>query len=312
MGIGIALLSLGLLANAVLSGALPPAIGAEPPSAPMASRIPVSGCAAPAPKPQPPTIAQALESGVLIVISTASQRMHVFKDGEPWLSSPVSTGRPGHRTPLGVFSILEKRKFHRSNIYSNAPMPFMQRLTMGGIAIHAGYVPGHPASHGCIRAPYGVARSLFGLTRTSDTAVVIMNAAMPSDEQARSLALAVQQPKADESKVAQPVPAALACASPQLPNKASPAAPPMSVAIAQPGQDASQTIQLAAASSPQEAEARWRGLVSLHSELGRFNKTVVPVVVGSRRYFRLRASGPSAFTTCAQLKSAGLDCFRVL
>ena len=188
-------------------------------------------------------------------------------------------------------------------------MPFMQRLTMGGIAIHAGYVPGHPASHGCIRAPYGVARSLFGLTRTSDTAVVIMNEAMPSDERARSLALAVQQPTISQPM---PAPAALACASPQLPNKASPAPPPVSLAIAQPRQDASQTIQLAAASSPQEAEARWNGLLSLHSELGRFNKTVVPVVVGSRRLFRLRASGPSAFTTCTQLKSAGFDCFRVL
>jgi len=322
-----ALVSPVLLAGAALSGPLLSAGRAEGRSAAMASAVNVagtpastaSGGSASVPRPQPPTIAQALESGVLIVISKASQRMQVFKDGEPWLWSPVSTGRRGHTTPAGVFPILEKQKFHRSNIYSNAPMPFMQRLTMGGIAIHAGYVPGHPASHGCIRVPYGVARSLFGLTRASDTTVVIMNEAMQSDEQARRLALAVPQPKTD-----QPVPARLAYAQAQWPNDASPAAPTMPVADAQPKPDsqprpdaqprpgAGQTIQLAAALSPEEADARWSWMLSLHAELGKFDKTVVPVVVGSHRYFRLRASGPGAFTTCSRLKGAGIDCFRVI
>lgn len=287
----------------------------------MASAVKPSGTAASAasggsaavPKLQPPTIAQALESGVLIVISKASQRMQVFKDGEAWLSSSVSTGRRGHGTPVGVFAILEKQRFHRSNIYSNAPMPFMQRLTMGGIAIHAGYVPGYPASHGCIRVPYRAARSLFGLTGASDTTVVIMNEAMQSDDQARRLALAVPQPTPQ-----QPVPTALAYASAQLPNDASPVAPAMPLnegqprPDAQPGPVAGQTIQLAAALSPQEAEARWNWLLSLHSELGRLDKTVVPVAVGSHRYFRLRASGRDAFSYCSQLKGAGIDCFRVL
>ncbi len=244
---------------------------------------------------------------MLIVISKASQHMHVFKDGTPWLSSRVSTGRRGHRTPAGVFPILEKQHFHRSNIYSNAPMPFMQRLTSGGIAIHAGYVPGYPASHGCIRVPYGAARALFGLTRAGDTTVVIMNEPMQSDEQARRLALAVQQTMTD-----QPAPVGLANASAPMPNHASPAPPTIPLADAQPKSGTGQTIQLAAALSPQEAEARWSMLLSLHSELGRFDKTVVPVVVGSHRYFRLRASGPGAFTTCSHLKSAGHDCFRVL
>ncbi len=293
------MLSLMLLAGAALSG-----------SVLMASAVNASGTAASAgsaavPKPQPPTIAQALESGVLIVISKASQRMHVFKDGEAWLSSPVSTGRRGHGTPAGVFPILEKQRFHRSNLYSNAPMPFMQRLTMGGIAIHAGTLPGYPASHGCIRVPYGVARSLFGLTRTGATTVVIMNEPMQSDAQARRLALGVQQPKP-----AQPVPAAPTYAQAQLPHDGSPAA--QTVPYAQTIPVAGQTIQLAAALSPQEAEARWNWLISLHSELGRFDRTVVPVLVGSHRYFRLRASGPGAFTTCSQLKGAGIDCFRVL
>jgi len=299
-----AVISLVLLAGVALSGAL---LAAEGRSASMASAVNASGGPASAPKLQPPTIAQALESGVLIVISKASQRMHVFKDGEAWLSSPVSTGRRGHGTPAGVFAILEKQKFHRSNMYSNAPMPFMQRLTMGGIAIHAGYLPGYPASHGCIRVPYGVARALFGLTRAGDTTVVIMNEAIRSDRQARRLALAVQRPKTEK-----PVPTGLAYASAQLPNDAGTAMPAMQLANAQRGPGGGQTIQLAAALSAQEAEARWSWLVGLHSELRRFDKIVVPVVAGSHRYFRLRASGPGAFTTCSQLKSAGFDCFRVL
>lgn len=254
----------------------------------------------------PPTIAHALESGVLIVISKASQRMHVFKDGAPWLSSPVSTGRRGHATPAGVFPILEKQRFHRSNLYSNAPMPFMQRLTRGGIAIHAGYVPGHPASHGCIRLPYGTARSLFGLTSPGTSTVVILNAPMQSDVQARRLALAVQQPDPGE-----PVAARVAYAPAPFTHGPAPIAPPAPVAVARsaPG---GQTIQLAAALSPGEADAQWNWLLSLHAELARLDKVVVPVVVGSRRYFRLRASGPGAFGTCSQLRDAGIDCFRVL
>ena len=113
----------------------------------------------------PPAVNAVLKSGVLIVISKPSQTMYVFKDGALWNSSPVSTGKRGHTTPSGMFPILQKRTFHRSNIYSNAPMPHMQRLTWGGIAIHAGKLPGYPASHGCIRLPYAFARQLFALTR---------------------------------------------------------------------------------------------------------------------------------------------------
>src|SRR3546814_10651322 len=69
----------------------------------------------------------------------------------------VSTGMKGHRTPTGEFPVLQKRQWHRSNLYSNAPMPFMQRLTWDGIALHAGHNPGYPASHGCIRLQIGSA-----------------------------------------------------------------------------------------------------------------------------------------------------------
>lgn len=99
-----------------------------------------------------------------IVISLDKQNLTVYRGTEPIAKSRISSGRSGYRTPKGVFSILQKRKWHRSNIYSNAPMPYMQRLTWSGIALHEGHVPGYPASHGCIRLPDKFARELFSMT----------------------------------------------------------------------------------------------------------------------------------------------------
>jgi len=100
-----------------------------------------------------------------LIISVQQQMMHVYSGDRLVGMASVSTGTSGHRTPIGEFSILQKREWHRSNIYSNAPMPFMQRLTWGGIALHAGHNPGYPASHGCIRLPTAFARKLFALTQ---------------------------------------------------------------------------------------------------------------------------------------------------
>ncbi|MEO0033415.1 MAG: hypothetical protein RIS94_3173 [Pseudomonadota bacterium] len=226
-----------------------------------------------------PPVRDVLRSGVLIVVSKPEQRMYVFRDGALWSSAPVSTGRRGHGTPVGVFPILQKQVFHRSNTYSNAPMPFMQRLTWRGIAVHAGHLPGYPASHGCIRVPYAFARALFGLTRAEATTVVVTDAAAGSGAQAVALALGTQGPR--------PVLAAAAPAG-------------------------GQTIQLAAAPSPGEAEARWGELVLLHPELATFRKAVIPAVVGVRQVYRLRASAPGARAFCASLKRAGEDCFNVI
>ncbi|MFD1743865.1 L,D-transpeptidase family protein [Rhizobium helianthi] len=100
-----------------------------------------------------------------IIVSKASQSLAVYDDGEVIATSRVSTGKSGHDTPTGIFSILEKRKFHKSNIYSNAPMPWMQRLTWSGIALHeSSSVPNYPASHGCVRLPAAFARSLYQMT----------------------------------------------------------------------------------------------------------------------------------------------------
>jgi len=100
-----------------------------------------------------------------IVVSTNRQSLAVYDGDEVVATSNVSTGKRGHSTPLGIFSILEKQRYHESNLYSGAPMPFMQRLTWSGIALHeAASVPHHPASHGCVRLPKAFARMLYQMT----------------------------------------------------------------------------------------------------------------------------------------------------
>jgi len=108
--------------------------------------------------------ALAADGPLQIYVSKADQTLTVYDGDVVVATSKVSTGKPGHTTPSGIFSILEKRKYHESNLYSNAPMPFMQRLTWSGIALHEGKVPNHPASHGCVRLPNGFAKSLFQMT----------------------------------------------------------------------------------------------------------------------------------------------------
>jgi lipoprotein-anchoring transpeptidase ErfK/SrfK len=100
-----------------------------------------------------------------VVISIDKQRLTLYSDGQPIAHSRVSTGVPGHPTPTGVFSIIQKDRWHRSNIYYNAPMYFMQRITWSGVAMHEGVVPNSPASHGCIRLPGAFARQMWGITK---------------------------------------------------------------------------------------------------------------------------------------------------
>ena len=102
----------------------------------------------------------------LLVVSINKQRVTLYSNGKPVAVSPVSTGTATHPTPTGVFSIIQKNRHHRSNIYSNAPMPFMQRLTWSGVALHEGKLPGYPASHGCIRLP-GISRTCGRTTNSA-------------------------------------------------------------------------------------------------------------------------------------------------
>ncbi|NND49121.1 MAG: L,D-transpeptidase family protein, partial [Rhizobiales bacterium] len=118
-------------------------------------------------------------------------------------STPVSSGKKGHSTPSGIYSILQKRKWHRSNLYSAAPMPFMQRITWSGLALHAGRLPGYAASHGCIRLPDKFARKLFTMTGLGADVVVSDEAVKPRPIEHGFLfqPRAVQQP--DEMLVAE-------------------------------------------------------------------------------------------------------------
>jgi lipoprotein-anchoring transpeptidase ErfK/SrfK len=102
---------------------------------------------------------------LVIAVSIGSQRVKIYDANGLFAEAPVSTGMPGHPTPQGVFSVIEKDRYHHSNIYSGAPMPFMQRITWGGVALHAGVLPGHPASHGCIRMPPDFATKMWGWTK---------------------------------------------------------------------------------------------------------------------------------------------------
>lgn len=108
----------------------------------------------------------------LLVVNLDTQRAVLFRNGIPIAASTLSSGRSGYETPTGVFTILQKRIEHYSSTYDNAPMPYMQRLTWKGVAIHAGHLPGYPASHGCIRLPKEFARLLYGVTRLGMTVVV--------------------------------------------------------------------------------------------------------------------------------------------
>src|SRR5438034_5881572 len=115
---------------------------------------------------------RAPEGPLLIVASTTEQVAHVYRNGIRIARSSVSTGRPGHPSPTGVFTILEKEVRHTSSIYKGAEMPYMERVTWGGIALHAGNLPGYPDSHGCIRLPLEFSKLLFGVTMKGATVII--------------------------------------------------------------------------------------------------------------------------------------------
>jgi len=115
---------------------------------------------------------RAPEGPLLIVASVTEQVAYVYRNGIRIARSSVSTGRPGHPTPTGVFTILEKEVHHTSSIYKGAKMPYMERVTWGGIALHAGDLPGYPDSHGCVRLPLEFSKLLFGVTMKGATVII--------------------------------------------------------------------------------------------------------------------------------------------
>jgi lipoprotein-anchoring transpeptidase ErfK/SrfK len=113
---------------------------------------------------------------VEVVVSIEEQKAYVFRADKLIGVTTVSTGKRGHRTPTGSFTILQKNRRHFSNLYNNAPMPNMQRLTWGGIALHAGALPGYPASHGCVRLPMEFSKVLFGVTKMGGRVHIVAGA----------------------------------------------------------------------------------------------------------------------------------------
>jgi hypothetical protein len=160
---------------------------------------------------------------IRIVIDRARQRAYVYRGDRLVALSTASTGKKGHPTPLGTFTILQKAERHRSNLYSNAPMPFMQRLTWDGIALHAGPLPGYPASHGCIRLPWAFARALFAATTLGATVEITDSGPLLSRMQMASVASAGPASPADAASA----PALLIAAAPMP-------APPILLALAAP------------------------------------------------------------------------------
>jgi L,D-transpeptidase catalytic domain len=114
-----------------------------------------------------------------IIVSIADQRISLYDNGALVARSSVSTGVRRHPTPLGVFSVIEKQRWHRSNIYSAAPMPYMQRITWSGTALHAGVLPGYPASHGCIRLTNDFAIRLWHLTKRGTRVIIAREDVLP-------------------------------------------------------------------------------------------------------------------------------------
>src|SRR4051794_10245837 len=117
----------------------------------------------------------------LVVVNLETQRLLLFRDGVPIAASSISSGKTGHETPTGVFTILQKNEKHFSKTYNNAPMPNMQRLTWQGVALHAGNLPGYPASHGCVRLPLAFSKLLFGQTGVGMTVVITSHPDFPHD-----------------------------------------------------------------------------------------------------------------------------------
>jgi lipoprotein-anchoring transpeptidase ErfK/SrfK len=145
--------------------------------------------AQPKPAPKPPEAVHASKEPfgtipkgpVQIIISIDQQTLHLYSDGAHVTDTLIATGVPAHPTPMGVFSVVQKSLLHHSNIYSGAPMPYMQRITWSGVAMHAGGNLGHPASHGCIRMSHDFASRLWVLTRLGARVVIARPELRPED-----------------------------------------------------------------------------------------------------------------------------------
>src|SRR5450755_3891735 len=147
---------------------------------------------------------------LIIAISIQKQRLKIYDAAGLFAESPISSGMAGHPTPMGVFSVIQRERLHHSNIYSGAPMPYMQRITWSGIAIHAGVLPGYPASHGCIRMPVAFALKMYGWSTMGARVVITPDEMIPTSFSHPLLVaqkivpqpIAADEPKADAAPAA--------------------------------------------------------------------------------------------------------------
>jgi lipoprotein-anchoring transpeptidase ErfK/SrfK len=172
------------------AAAVAPKPAAPATAAPKASAKPTKSTKPAAPPPRQPVLKAgeyrwwpelAPEGPMVMVVSLPEQRLYVYRNGVRIGVSTVSTGRRGFETGTGVFPILEREREHFSNLYDNAPMPFMLRLTWSGTALHAGKIPGYPASHGCIRLPAAFAETLYDASRRGVIVVVADASSQPPE-----------------------------------------------------------------------------------------------------------------------------------
>lgn len=167
---------------------------------------------------------------MVLVVSVGQQKIDIYRGTQLVTTSSVSTGTAQHPTFIGAFSILEKQRWHHSNIYSGAPMPWMNRITWSGTALHAGVVPGYPASHGCIRLLYSFAPKLYGMTTVGDNVIISRGRPVPTliEHDAlfqplppQSIALKIDTPKMSPvQKMSSPLSAMAAAANPVILAKA--------------------------------------------------------------------------------------------
>ena len=192
------------------------------------------------------------KSPLIIEVSVRKQRVIVYDANGFFAEAPVSTGMRGHPTPMGVFSVIQKQKWHRSNIYSDAPMPYMQRITWSGIAMHAGVLPGYAASHGCIRMPPAFAINMYRWTRMGARVLVTPDAVAPQSFSHPLLpTLKVQPPPAVAAQ--SPTNAPAMAKADQGTAAATPAPKDVKAAVADPPQEA------AAKRDPTESAAKSDG-----------------------------------------------------
>lgn len=161
------------LAGALMLDALLPAIAADDPE--------VAAIAAMKPGQWVWYPERAPEGFVAIVVNLSDQRAYVYRNGVRIGVTTVSSGKEGHETPTGVFTILGKDVEHHSSIYNNASMPYTERLTWSGVALHAGGLPGYPSSHGCVHLPLAFSKLVFGITHVGTPVIIANNHSAPQD-----------------------------------------------------------------------------------------------------------------------------------